>query len=67
LYNKQEGKGEVVDKEEKWATFWVMGLLGKLYNIIIHICSSAGCIKEFKDLAERMILLNNHIRWNSWF
>jgi len=67
LYNKQEGKGEVGDKKEKQATFRVIGPLGKLYNIIIYIRSSAGRTKEFKDLAERMILLNNCIRWNSWF
>ena len=67
MYDKQEGKGEVVDKKEKRATFRVIGPLNKLYNIIIYIRSSAGCIKEFKDLAERMIPLNNYIRWNSWF
>jgi len=66
-YDEQEGKGEVGDKEEKWATFWVIGPLGKLYNIIIYIRSSAGRIKEFKDLAERIIPLDNRIRWNSWF
>jgi len=67
LYDEQEGKGEVGDKEEKRATFWVMGPLGKLYNIIIHIRSSVGCMKEFKDLAERIIPLDNRMRWNSWF
>jgi len=67
LYNKQKGKGEVGDKKEKRATFWVIGPLSKLYNIIIHICSSAGHTKEFKDLIERIIPLNNRTRWNSWF
>jgi len=44
-----------------------MGLLRKLYNIIIHIRSSANYIKEFKTLAERIIPFNNWIRWNSWY
>ena len=62
LYDEQEGKGEVGDKEEKRATFRVIGPLGKLYNIIIHIRSSASCTKEFKNLAGRIIPLNNCIR-----
>ena len=56
-----------MDKEEKWATFWVIEPLSKLYNIIIHIYSSTSRTKEFKDLAERIIPFNNRTRWNSWF
>ena len=44
-----------------------MGILRKLHNIVIHICGSASCIKEFKNLAGRLILLNNYTRWNSWY
>jgi len=44
-----------------------MGPLGKLHNIIIHIRSSAGRTKEFRDLAGRIIPLDNRTRWNSWF
>ena len=58
---------EVGDKEEKWATFWVIGPLSKLHNIVVYIRSSAIHIKEFKDLAERIIPLDNYTRWNSWF
>ena len=62
LYNEQEGKGDVGDEEEKRATFRVMGPLGKLYNIVVHIRNSADRTKEFKNLAERIIPLNNRIR-----
>ena len=44
-----------------------MGPLGKLHNIVIHIYRSAGCTKEFKDLAGRLIPLDNCTRWNSWY
>lgn len=66
LYDSQEEKGEVGDEEEKRAAFRLLGLLGKLHNIVVHIRSSAGCTKEFKELAERIIPLNNRTRWNSW-
>jgi hypothetical protein len=39
-----------------------MGPLGKFYNIIVYIRQSAGRTKEFKDLAGKMILLDNRTR-----
>jgi hypothetical protein len=66
-YDEQEGKGEVGNEEDQRATFRVMGPLGKLHNIVVHIRSSAGRTKEFKDLAGRIIPLDNRTRWNSWF
>jgi hypothetical protein len=44
-----------------------IGPLGKLHNIVIHIRGSAGRTKEFKDLAGRLIPLDNRTRWNSWY
>jgi len=44
-----------------------MGQLRKFYNIIVYIRRSVGRTKEFKDLAGRMISLDNCTRWNSWF
>ena len=44
------------------AAFRVIGPLGKLYNIIIYIRNLASYIREFKDLAGRIILLNNRMR-----
>ena len=59
LYNVQKAEGEMGDKT---ANIQTIGLLEKLYNIIIYICSSAGHTKEFKDLTERMIPLDNCTR-----
>jgi len=42
-----------------------MGPLGKLYNVIVYFYTLASCIKEFKTLVRRRVLLNNCIRWNS--
>ena len=42
--------------------FRTMGQLKKLHNIIVHICRSADRTKEFKNLAERIIPLDNRTR-----
>jgi hypothetical protein len=65
LYDEQEGKGEVRDEEKKRATFRIIGLFGKLHNIIVYIRSSANRTKEFENLIGRMIPLNNRTKWNS--
>jgi hypothetical protein len=67
LYGEQEAKGEIENEEEKRSTFRIMGSLGKLHNIVSHIRGSAGRTKEFKELAGRMIPLDNQTRWNSWY
>ena len=36
-----------------------MGLLGKLYNIIVHFYASASRTKEFKTLIKKQVPLNN--------
>jgi len=66
-YDEKEAIGEEGDEIEKRDTFRKIGTLGKLHNIVVHIRSSAGRTKEFKDLAGRMIPLDNRTRWNSWF
>ena len=66
-YDEEEAKGEVGDKEKKREAFRVIGPLGKLHNIVVHIRSSAGRTKEFKDMAGRMVPLDNRTRWNSWY
>lgn len=66
-YDEQEAMGEVGNEEEKQVTFRVMGPLGKLHNIVVHIRSSANHAKEFKALAGRLIPLDNRTRWNSWY
>ena len=65
LYNESE----ICKKFEnmiKWK-FWFFEFLDKLYNIIVNTCSSADCTAEFWKLASRMISLDNHTWWNSWY
>jgi hypothetical protein len=38
---------------------------GKFYNIVVYIRASFSRTKEFKDLAEKVILFDNNIRWNN--
>jgi hypothetical protein len=57
----------VEGEAEQRAAFRAMGPLGKLHNIIVHIRNSASRTREFKDLAGRIIPLNNRTRWNSWY
>jgi len=45
----------------------IIGLIGKLYNYIIYIRSSANRITWFIKRASKIVPLNNCIRWNSWF
>jgi hypothetical protein len=55
------------DERQRQAAFHKIGPLGKLHNIVTHIRGSAGRTKEFKDLAGRLIPLDNRTRWNSWY
>ena len=41
--------------------------LRKLHNIVVHTRGSSSRTRQFKDLAERIILLDNYTRWNSWY
>ena len=60
-------RGELTDKEEVKRKFRLLGPLSKLHNIIVNIRGSAIRTVEFLELAERMIPLDNRIRWNSWY
>ena len=42
--------------------FQLLEFLSKFYNIIVHTHNSADCATEFKELTDRMILLDNHMR-----
>ena len=44
-----------------------MGPLGKLHNIVIHICGAETHMREFKHLAGRTIPRDNSTKWNSWY
>jgi hypothetical protein len=41
--------------------------LAKLHKIVVHIRSSPGRSQNFKELADRLIPLDNATRWNSWY
>ncbi len=61
-YDKKEQQGDTRDKEARRIKFCLIGPLGQIYNIIIHICGSTSQIVEFLELASRLILLDNHMR-----
>jgi len=62
LYNEKEKKGEIGDEEERRVKFWLIGPLGQLHNIIMHIRGSTTCTNEFLELAKRKVLLDNCTR-----
>ena len=65
-YDDKEQQGDTRDEEAKRIKFHLMGPLGQMHNIVIHIRGSTARIAEFLELASRMIPLDNHTRWNSW-
>lgn len=70
LFQKENTKEEEEKKElelEPTISFRNLGPLGKLHNIVVHIRGSPARITQFKELAGRMIPLDNSTRWNSWY
>jgi len=63
--DESEESGELQDETKR--KFRLLGPLGKLHNIIVHVRSSASRTAEFLKLAKRMIPLDNRTRWNSWY
>jgi len=66
-HDRQEEQGVDLSREETRQSYRILGPLGKLHNIVVHIRGSSGRAQEFKRLAERMIPLDNRTRWNSWY
>jgi hypothetical protein len=66
-YDKIESQGSESPEQIKTQRqkFRLLGPLGKLHNIVIHARSSGGRTSQFKELAGRMIPLDNRTRWNS--
>jgi len=56
---------EEIQKRQKG--FRKLGPLGKLHNISVHIRASPQRTQDFKDLANKMLPLDNATRWNSWY
>jgi hypothetical protein len=64
-YDKTKADKELIDKEAKKAKFKLLGPFGKAHNIVVFIQSSGGRADHFRELARRMILIDNRTRWNS--
>ena len=68
MYKVKDKSGDKISEVQLavWRDmFRYIGVLGKLYNIIIYIRSSVGRIKDIKAFTGRRIPLNNRMRWNS--
>jgi len=64
LYNEQEQSKELRDEDIKKKWFCLLGPLGQGHNIVSYICSTAHTAR-FKQLAGRLIPMDNCTRWNS--
>jgi hypothetical protein len=64
-YDKQDQSGELKDENIKKQQFRLLGLFGQKHNIVIHIRGSSARIARFKELAGKMIPMNNRTKWNS--
>jgi hypothetical protein len=67
LYDEQNKLGAFDNIEAIRIQFRLMGPLGQAHNIVVHIRRSTERTEEFRTLAERMIPMDNRIRWNSWY
>ena len=66
-YDDLEKREELSGKEEVARKFRLLGPLGKLHNILVHVHSTPAFVQEFLDLAGRLVPLDNRTRWNSWY
>jgi len=66
-YDEQESEGKPIDNDDTRAVFRALGPLGKLHNIVVHIRGCPIRRKAFKELAGRLVPLDNRTRWNSWY
>jgi hypothetical protein len=64
--DKEEDEDET-EISKRQQQFRLLGPLGKLHNIVIHTRGSSSRTDRFKQLAKRMIPLDNRTRWNSWY
>ena len=66
-YDEQEQSREPTNEEARKIKFRLLGPLGQGHNIVVHIRGSPSRTAEFKELAGRMIPMDNRTRWNSWY
>ena len=55
------------DQEEQPSRNPDLSPISKLHNIVVHIRGSPSRLSQFKELAGRIIPLDNSTRWNSWY
>ena len=67
LYDLENKDGKLTNKEIKRARFRLLGPLNQAYNIVVYIRRSSARTEHFRTLAEKIILINNRTRWNSWY
>src|SRR6266536_2206355 len=66
-YDLEDEDGEFTDEEVRRARFRLLGPLNKKYNIVVYINESSARTDVFRKLIERLILMDNRTRWNSWY
>jgi len=66
-YDKQDQSGELRDEDIKKQQFRFLGLLGQGHNIVVYIRGSSARTARFKELAGRMIPMDNRTRRNNWY
>ena len=66
-YDLKDEDGEFTDEKIKKARFRLLESLNKGYNIVVYIGGSSARTNVFRKLAGRLILMNNRMRWNSWY
>lgn len=70
LSSYEDSKDEKIDDSEtsrRRKKFRLLGPLGRLHNVVVHIRASPQRTLQFKEEAGRMVPLDNSTRWNSWY
>ena len=70
-YDREDELGEELDNKRQKERANLMrakiGVIGKIYNLIVYIRALPNYINKFKALFGKLIPLGNRMRWNSWF
>jgi len=66
-YDLEDEDRELIDEEVRRARFRLLESLGKGYNIVVYINKSSARTDVFRKLVGKLILMNNRMRWNSWY
>ena len=61
-YDLENKDRELTDKEIRRARFRLLKPLSQGYNIVVHINESSARTNVFRNLAERLILIDNRTR-----